>query len=986
MLCGLLMVAGLWYSRLQTDLRRHEAYASLLAIAQLKKDQIMEWRRARLSDARLVQANAWLAERVARLLEVDDPTADAEIRAYLRHLQGASPYANSLVVDAAGTVRLSLASPPGTISPETMSALALALADGLPRPVDLYRQGSPPTSHLDFIAPVLISHGTRRRAVGAVVLQCEAADSLYPLIRTWPTPSLTAETLLVRRDGDAALFLNDLRHRADTALQLRIPLTRLEIPGVQGVLGTIGCFEGRDDRDVAVLSVLTPIPDTPWVMVTKIDADEAFAPLRQERYLLGGLYGPLVLGFIGVLYLGWQRQRSVWQQALLEQTQARQHAEAQCRATAALAADQSRVKEELAASEALYGSLFRNMLNGFAYCRMLFSPEGAPEDFVFVSVNESFARQTGLPDVVGKKASEVMSNFRKKDPALLEIVGEVAKTGRPWAGEVPLQSLDMWLHLSVYCPRPDHFVAIFDVITERQQAEMALTASEETFRQLVEGLRSEYFFFRHGPDGVLTYLSPSFTSVLGYSLEEAMVHYSTFFTPNPVNQAAERFNRLSLQGIQQPAYEIEVFHKNGDIRRIEVSESPVFDGQGRVVAVEGFARDMTARHRLEAEKEKLQAHLQQAAKLEAIGRLAGGIAHDFNNMLGVILGYAELLLAPLDTKHPHYQGLQAIFQAARRSADLTRQLLGFARKQPISPRRLDLNEVVAEALPRLRRLLGDQIECAWVPWSDPCFVCLDPTQIEHVLVSLITNARDAIAGPGKIALATRPVRFDQATRENHEEFASGDFVQLSVSDTGRGMDQATQDRLFEPFFTTKGLGRATGMGLAMVYGIMRQNRGFIKVVSDPGAGSTFHLYFPAAIASADRPAAAAPAAPLESRGETILVVEDEPGLLAMIRGMLDQLGYQVLATDQPGQAMTIATAHRGPIQLLLTDVVLPELNGRALAATFTARFPGLKVLFMSGSSEEVIAQAGVLPSGVAFLQKPFTIHQLAQALRTLLDR
>ena len=376
----------------------------------------------------------------------------------------------------------------------------------------------------------------------------------------------------------------------------------------------------------------------------------------------------------------------------------------------------------------------------------------------------------------------------------------------------------------------------------------------------------------------------------------------------------------------------------------------------------------------------------QAQKMEAIGRLAGGIAHDFNNMLGVIQGHAELLLDTLGPGHPHLPDLQEIMTAARRSADLTRQLLGFARKQPINPRKLDLNEVVTSLLKMLRRLIGEQLELSWKPWQGPCLVCMDPTQIDQVLVNLTANARDAIDGTGRITVETRRVQFDQAFIEENEDFEAGDFVQLSVSDTGRGMAPETRARLFEPFFTTKGLGKGTGLGLATVYGIVRQNRGFIKVYSEPGAGSTFHLYFPAADALPDRVEDSPAPATLKSRGEAVLVVEDENGLLTMIQGMLERLGYRVLAAGTPAAALATAAAHPGPIHLLLTDVILPSMNGKALAETCAARFPGLKVLFMSGYSEDVIAYHGVLDSDVSFIQKPFTMNQLAQAVRGVLDR
>ena len=395
--------------------------------------------------------------------------------------------------------------------------------------------------------------------------------------------------------------------------------------------------------------------------------------------------------------------------------------------------------------------------------------------------------------------------------------------------------------------------------------------------------------------------------------------------------------------------------------------------------------DITARKRAEAEQEHLQTQLVQAQKMESIGRLAGGVAHDFNNLLGVILGYTELALEHANPVQPLYADLLEIQKAAQRSADLTRQLLAFARKQTIAPQVCDLNETVAGMLKLLRRLIGEPIALMWRPGSSLWPVKVDPAQIDQVLANLCVNARDAIAGVGQITIETGNASLDAAVCAQHAGWIPGEYVRLAVSDDGCGMDAETLAHLFEPFFTTKGVGRGTGLGLATLYGVVQQNRGFIHVSSAPGRGTTFTLYWPRHRDKGAPAALAGPAEPASRGHETVLLVEDEPALLHLGATMLEKLGYRVLAADTPGEAIRLAEEHAGAIHLLMTDVVMPEMNGRDLARRLLSLYPNLKRLFMSGYTASVIAPHGVLDDGVHFLQKPFALQELAAKIRAALE-
>ncbi len=438
-----------------------------------------------------------------------------------------------------------------------------------------------------------------------------------------------------------------------------------------------------------------------------------------------------------------------------------------------------------------------------------------------------------------------------------------------------------------------------------------------------------------------------------------------------------------LHDHQQEISREEIPLKDGRI--FERYSAPISGAEGRFDGRVWYFRDLSDRKRAEEARELLQSQLIQAQKMESMGRLAGGVAHDFNNMLGVIIGHTELALDRTAPEQPLHANLQEIQTAARRSSDLTRQLLAFARKQDVAPRVLDLNATVEGMLKMLRRLIGEDINLAWRPGHALWPVLIDPSQIDQILANLCVNARDAIHGVGRITIETETVSLDEPYCASHPGTAPGDYVRLAVSDTGCGMPPETLAKIFEPFFTTKRPGEGTGLGLATVYGIVQQNNGCIHVYSEPGHGSVFHVYLPRHQASS-APSAPGEDDPLPRGSETILLVEDEPAILKTTRALLEKLGYRVLPAATPGEAIRLAKSHPGgEIQLLMTDVIMPGMNGRDLTKVLVFLCPGLHHLFMSGYTADVIAHHGVLDEGMHFLQKPFTLRKLAAAVRNALD-
>ncbi len=472
-----------------------------------------------------------------------------------------------------------------------------------------------------------------------------------------------------------------------------------------------------------------------------------------------------------------------------------------------------------------------------------------------------------------------------------------------------------------------------------------------------------------------TYANGGALANLGLSLEELRA-----LTPVDIKPLITRevFDDLlnPLRSGKQDHLDLETVHQRKDGSTYPVLLTLQRSTQGGQDVIVAIGYDITDRQRLEDQ-------LRQAQKMESVGRLAGGVAHDFNNMLNIIMIYTELALRKLGQEEPMRADLEEVQKAAKRSATLTKQLLAFARKQQILPRVLDLNATIADMVKMLSRLLGEEITFSLVAESSLWAVKMDAGQVDQILANLAVNARDAIEGAGTVTLETSNLTVDSSYLASHPYSEPGDYVLMTFSDTGRGMDRETLDKIFEPFFSTKG-SLGTGLGLATVYGIVKQNRGFINAYSEVGRGTTFKIYIPRWTGE-EEIGDHAGEAPAPCGSETVLVAEDEEAILALAGRLLKEHGYTVLSAHSPGDALLLAQHHKGPIHLLLTDVVMPLMNGKELAEKLTALRPEIKTLYMSGYTANVVAHRGVLDEGVHFLQKPFTVESLARTVRDALD-
>lgn len=1239
---------------------RQEIENQLKAIAELKVSQIAQWRAERVGDAAILMESPFAGPALAGWITTGDPGEAARLLELFRSFVKHYGYEDILLVDAQGQVRLSWSGSLRPLEPEAAEVVAQALAEKRPILTDLHLAADGRTPHLGAVAP-LFAAGERDTPIGAVILQIRADRFLYPLIQSWPVPSQTAETLLVRREGENVLFLNNLRHRPGWALALRIPLTRTEVPAVQAALGYEGFFEGRDYRDEPVIAFIKAVPDSPWSVVAKMDAREALAEWRFHAWALGGLTVGLlvVVGVAGALILQGNEVRH--QRALARAEAALRQMEAGYRTTllsvgdAVIVTDLSgRVTLMNGVAEALTGwsaaeaagrplgevfhiineetrtpvedpvsrvlreglvvglgnhtlliardgreipiadsgapirdeagamsgvvLVFRDQVAERTHLRRLtalnrlgqalaqsndlgavfgavcdylpqiadcpgllislydeethtlraayaladgepldvsaFPPlvmeEGAPlrgrqravmlqqpaimeemptqpgEDVHFVGVlNEEHiprsalyvpmvvegrtvgllemqsyhpgayteaeaallvpaANQIGLAirnarllaslqaerDALARERSllrTVLDNlpgpvFVKDAEGRLQVSNRADCEANGWREEEVLGKTARELFPGEVGERTyqedRHIVQTGQPVINREERFVAPTGevrwfliSKIPFRDAsgriigLVGISHDITALREATDALLQ--SEEEKSLILDNVSEWFLYLSPDLRVHLANRAAAAsVNQRPRDLVGRYCYEI--WHgrtepcegcpvlRARETGQVEEQETefgeriyhsrtyPIFDEGGEVTAFVEFVRDVTRERQLERQRAALEAQLQQALKMEAIGRLAGGVAHDYNNMLQSILGYTQLALEETPEDHPLRMYLEEIQAAGQRSAALTRQLLAFARRQTIAPEVLDLNAHIEEMLKMLRRLIGEDIALQWLPAPNALHVFMDPSQIDQILANLVVNARDAISGVGTIIIETGKATLDEAYAATHAEAAPGHYVVLAINDTGTGMTDEVKAHLFEPFFTTKAPGQGTGLGLATVYGIVKQNGGFINVYSEVGRGTTFRIYLPS-YEAAERPAEAeaAPRA-LPMGQETILFVEDEMTLLEVGGRMLERLGYTVLGANSPDEALRLAQDYEGEIHLLITDVVMPAMNGRQLAERVQALRPGIKCLYTSGYTANVISHAGVLEEGLHFIQKPFSLEVLAAKVREAL--
>jgi len=629
--------------------------------------------------------------------------------------------------------------------------------------------------------------------------------------------------------------------------------------------------------------------------------------------------------------------------------------------------------------------LFETMFDGFSLNEVICDASGRPIDHRFLAVNPAFERMTGIPAsrLVGRTLRET---FPRLNAPWIEDLGRVAITGEAVQLELYHNELDRWFEVSAYRPTPGQFAAISRDITAQRLSDQSRQIQEERLRLALTG----------GALGMWDYLTRTGTFVYDGRLAEILGQGSTAIpaTLDAWNQLIHPDDRSRVMAAQDAhlrgetlSFEAEFRMRHADghwawvLSRGKVTER---DAEGQPLRVCGTHLDISDRKLAEEERGRLEAQLGQAQKMEAVGQLAGGIAHDFNNLLQVINGYCELALADLAKDHAARGPVGEIAKAGNRAADLVSKLLAFSRRQFVSPEDVDLNETVTALLRVFGHVLGEQIEIRFVSAPDLPAIAADRSMVEQVLMNLCVNACDAMPGGGVLTIETQDLTIDQDFADRHAWATPGRYAQLSVTDSGAGMDPGTLERAFEPFFSTKPPGAGTGLGLATVYGMIKQHRGIVRAKSEPGEGSVFHVYFPVAcrptVSSAD-----SQTNPVTGGNETILLAEDDVGVRELAQHLLENAGYRVLVAASGREAVSLFARRAADVDLLLLDIVMPDLGGREAAELMRRIRPEIPVLFLSGLDDDTIHADTVSTPELTLLRKPFGRDELLRAIRQTIE-
>ncbi|HUI57940.1 MAG TPA: PAS domain S-box protein [Bryobacteraceae bacterium] len=948
----------------QKEAVEQEVRNQLLAIAELKVTEISEWRSHRIGEARALLANGLGMAALERLASGKSNEAErAQIHNWLQEICRSLLYASANFMDEHGKVLLSVGRRFG--DEEHLRKLTVELLQRNDIQLRSFHLDEPSsTIHMGLNVPLRPTPVSR--PFGALLLGIDPADYLYPLLQRWPPPSQTAETLLVTRDGDDVVYLNDLRYRRNAALRLRIPLSHADLPGAQAVQGAQGNVEGTDYRGVKVFAAVRPVPDTPWFLVAKMDAEEVRAPIRRRSSLMAAAAVSLILAAGTGVFLLWRRQQLQFYRAHYESELERKSLDEKLRnmldrLSAVIEASPAAILSFNPDFQVMTWNRAAERMFGWAAEEVIGAPLPiVPED------RKEYLHQLAARVTAGEVITGLRGYGQTRDGRRIDISVSAA----------PLHDLE---------GRNAGVALNLIDITEHAKAEEALQQSESRFRVIFD--QAAVGVNLVSLDGRFLRVNRRYCEITGYSEEEVLQRRFRDIThPDDMAEDRERARRLLEGEVDTASVDQRYIRKDGSEVWVHMTSSLLRSASGEPLHFLGMVEDITERKRAEQEKLRLEEQLRHAQRMESLGRLAGGVAHDFNNHLTVITGYCDMLLTRLEPGDPQRAELEEIRAAGDRAAALTLQLLAFSRKQIAEPRPLNLNDVISEGGKMLRRLIGEDIEI--VTRLDPAagMVVADRGQMNQVLMNLVINARDAMPSGGRIVIEMTNVEFAPGAIELPNDAAPGAYVALSLSDTGVGMSPETLQHIFEPFFTTKGAGIGTGLGLSTVYGIVQQSRGWIRASSQPGQGSTFQIYLPRAESDATGTTPISPEAEVPRGFETILVVEDQEKVRQLALRILKENGYQLLEAADGPAALALSESFPGRIHLLLTDVVMPGMTGRELAARVQNQRPQTRVLFISGYAADVISREGALDAGVAYLPKPFTPAQLSVKVREVLGQ
>jgi len=957
------LIAGIGYTQYSAEEQHivQKQAQTLTAVGVLKANQIAAWRKEKLADvARFSQGPALISAVQDLLLAPDDSAHQKNVRHMVNLNLKGDLYQNTLIVSAEGKTLCVAVATSDSLPEPTRKAINAVISTRAPSFSGAYRYNQDKVA-IDALAPICTPEG---QLLAVLIQRTDASAFLYPLIKFWPTESPTAETLLVRREGDEVVFLNAVRHDAHAALDLRIPVTRKDLPAVKAVLGVRGICQGKDYRDIGVLADLRPIPGSDWFIVTKIDQSEIQAEVRYHALIIFRFACLGILLAAALTAAGYRKRQSHLYRDLYQTERESREAHEKFETILYSIGDAVMVTDDQA--RICQMNPVAEHLTGWKESEAL----GHSVKDIFNIVNQ----ETRQP--VENPVWRVLRDGKIVGLANHTVLIARDGTERPIADSgAPVRDNQGTV---------SGVVLVFRDQSADYAAQKALLESEAQYRDLFDNMAEAFALHEIicDPQGnPIDYrflkVNPAFERLTGLQASQIVGRRVLEVLPGTEPHWIETYGAVA---------------KDGKAKHFEIHSAPL----GRNFRVTAFRPrpgqfctifdDITEILKNEEVRKTLENQLQQSQRVEAVGRLAGGVAHDFNNMLAVILGNAEMVSENLTPSHSLHADVNEIIKAGKRSADLVRQLLAFASKQTILPRILNLNDSIASMLTMLKRLIGEDIQLDWRPDPNLGNVKMDPSQIDQILVNLMVNARDALNKKGTISIRTSNVTLSPADSQALPQIPPGHFILLSVSDNGCGMDEETKAHIFEPFFTTKQKAISTGLGLSTVYGILKQNHGFINVTSKVGSGTRFDIYLPrrdpeepakkdTSVAKADAP---------QTGTETILLVEDEPALLSLAQNLINKMGYTVLVASNPDEALKVSASYDKEIQLLMTDVVMPEMSGYDLWKQLVHQRPSLKSLYISGYTANIIAHHGILDRDINFLQKPFSKESLAAKLREVL--
>ncbi|MCF8075139.1 MAG: PAS domain S-box protein [Desulfotignum sp.] len=898
-----------------------------------------------------------LVDSIKRYFSYPTEQERAQIFRRLRSVKKWYNFEDILVVNLEKQVVLSLGSDVG-LCPEHAQVLDDALKQRRPLWTPLHSTHDYLFPHASVIVPLLDDKGSRN-PIGALVLVSDAAQFLYPLIQSWPIPSDTAETLLVRQDGTDVLFLNDLRHQKDTALKLRIPLSRKDLPAAKVVKGTTGIVKGKDYRGVEVIAAILPVPDSPWFMVSKVDASEAFAEWHfRSIIILVFILGMMVL-IVATGLLIWQRNlkthfKERYQAAVTLNKALNLH-----RITLHSIGDAVITTDDKGHVELM--NPVAETLTGWHQ----WEAKGKDLNKIFHIIDEK-TRQP-IDDPVEKVLKE------KKVVELTNHTLLINKDGR----EFPI--LDSGAPIIMDDGQIAGVVLVFQDDSRRRESQKIIKENEKKYRSLIE-YSSDHIFMLNlegiyitSNDRIDAFDIQSGKNLVGKSLKEVYEPSVALFYQSKLNQVVTQETPVD--------FEHEMNTPTGLLYHHDTLYPIYRDDQ--LWAIGGICRDITEQRRLEKEHVELQQKLHQSQKMEAIGTLAGGIAHDFNNILSSILGFSQLALEKVEKNTELEDDLQEILTAGNRARDLVKQILTFARKSEEKTKPLQPGIIIKEISKFLRSSIPTSIEIRQTIHSDS-FIMGNPTQIHQILMNLCTNAAHAMEDHGGVLeLSIQDLFFDPGSKKETVDLKPGDYIQIKVSDTGTGIPDKIINSIFDPYFTTKKPGEGTGMGLSVVHGIVETYGGKITADSTPGKGSTFTIYLP--ITKKRHLDHVYKPEELPAGSEKILYVDDEAAIAKMGKRMLEQIGYSIETRTDSLDALELFRSKPNDFDLVITDMTMPRMTGDVLASEVMGIRPDIPVILCTGFSKKIFDESTTDIGIKAIVNKPFKKAKLAKTIRMVLD-